>query len=94
MAELIDWVHHESVTKAEPATGYARQDHHLPHGSLEPHITNADRIRAMTDEELAEWMEELDAFSLSLCNVHLAEDVRRDNKETYLLWLKKEVEDG
>lgn len=58
MAELVDWLHHESITRAgtNTASSYIRQDHHLPHGGLEPHITNADRIRSMSDEELGEFL--------------------------------------
>lgn len=90
MAELVDWLHHESITKAE-TTGYARQDHHLPHGSLEPHITNADRIRMMTDEELAEWITHPKqplycCFEFGNCG--------DDCSECALKWLKKEVKDG
>lgn len=48
--------------------------------------TNADRIRAMTDEELAEflWDEWMDRI---ICE-------KMDTKESMLKWLKKEVDDG
>jgi hypothetical protein len=29
--------------------------------------TNADRIRAMSDEELAEWLEEVDCYNCDCC---------------------------
>lgn len=61
---------------------YIRQDHHLPHGSLEPHITNGDRIRQMTDEELANF----------LCYLQIAYDLQ--NPLMMLEWLRKEAEDG
>ena len=86
MAELVDWLHHESITRAS----YIRQDHHLQHGSLEPHITNADRIRAMSDEELAERMSCFECVGCPLCH----EDcVGKSCKDAILEWLKKEVDD-
>ena len=45
--------------------------------------TNADRIRAMTDEELAEWINKHD------CHTNL---YGYDPKEAILVWLKQEVE--
>ena len=81
MAELVDWLHHESITRAGTNSGTS----YIPRlktakcplcgketdiliyndGVLEgcrycgvrPQVkTNADRIRSMTDEELAEWL--------------------------------------
>lgn len=51
-----------------------------------PKQTNADRIRSMNDEELAEflWDEWMDRI---ICG-------KMDTKESMLKWLKKEVEDG
>lgn len=43
-------------------------------------ITNADRIRSMTDEELADFLDETDPVFW--------------NRQTWLDWLKKEVNDG
>jgi hypothetical protein len=45
-----------------------------------PKRTNADRIRAMTDEELAEWLAK--------------NDPECDPPEWWLDWLKQKVEDG
>ena len=100
MAELVDWLHHESVTRADTntASSYIRQDHHLPHGSLEPHITNADRIRAMSDEELAhailydfesETDERIPWCNFTNCNKMLMSDC----EECIVTWLKNEVDD-
>lgn len=49
-------------------------------------LSNADRIRAMTDEELAEflWDEWMDRI---ICD-------KMDTKQSMLKWLMKEVEDG
>ena len=47
-------------------------------------MTNADRIRAMTDEELAEWITKHD------CHTNLYGYAPKD---TILCWLKQEVED-
>ena len=46
----------------------------------EPKQTNADRIRAMTDEELAEWLAK--------------NDPECDPPEWWLGWLKQEAEEG
>lgn len=56
-------------------------------------MTNADKLRSMTDEELAEWMEQQDKDALAFCGVQLSEEVNQHNKETFLAWLKKEVDD-
>lgn len=46
-------------------------------------MTNADRIRSMTNEELAEWISKHD------CHTNL---YGYDPKEAILDWLKQEVE--
>ena len=55
--------------------------------------TNADRIRAMTDEELAEIIS-----SLGNCDTcylyHRGCDLNISCKKAVLIWLKKEVDDG
>ena len=86
MAELVDWLHHESITRAgtNTASSYVRQDHHLPHGSLEPHITNGDRIRMMTDEELAVFMQN-EWLDIAICN-------ELNSAEKWLAWLRKEAD--
>lgn len=96
MAELVDWLHYESITRAgtNTASSYIRQDHHLPHGSLEPHITNADRIRAMSDEELARFFTTSEAFDAFECPVPKACSYFDNCRECFLEWLKKEVDDG
>lgn len=53
-----------------------------------PTITNADRIRSMTDEELAEWLAEYAA--LLIANV-LDDDYLVQTKSGWLDWLKWEV---
>ena len=75
---------------------YIRQDHHLPHGSLEPHITNGDCIRQMSDEALAEWL-----VSIIECDDGCPCIKECGEKEemgfcypSMLEWLKEEVEDG
>ena len=48
---MIDWIHHDSVTTANPPLPF---EQYLK--SVKKPQTNADHIRAMTDEELAEWI--------------------------------------
>lgn len=55
-----------------------------PYIMQEP-LTNADRIRAMTDEELAEWIFKHDCHTLLY---------GYDPKDAVLNWLKQEVKDG
>ena len=45
-------------------------------------ITNADRIRAMSDEELAEWMAECNAYK------------ENADASQWLPWLKQPAEEG
>ena len=49
-------------------------------------LTNADRIRAMTDEELAKKMSGLESFALTCGGAW--------PPEKWLDWLKQEVEEG
>lgn len=62
-------------------------------------VTNADRIRTMTDEELAEWLE-LKVWDLPWCNDGTPVDdetkicSKWDCVKCALEWLKQEVEDG
>ena len=54
-------------------------------------MTNADRIRAMTDEELAEFL----CCPQSVCPVDDCEECYDDKcQKCVLKWLKKEAEDG
>ena len=63
--------------------------------SKQPKQTNADRIRNMTDEELAEWFDQNFA-----CRRHegcLAEKCCNDTitcRQAWLKWLKQEVSDA
>ena len=54
--------------------------------ALEKPQTNADRIRAMTDEELAEY---LDGVCHDLWQMFV-----KDPRKMWLDWLKQEVKDG
>ena len=56
-------------------------------------ITNADRIRQMTDEELAGlWWERVDCV---VCPVHRdCKMTGQDCKQLALSWLKQEVDNG
>lgn len=59
-----------------------------------PKQTNADRIRAMTDEELAEFLWNVDHNGLDeFCNKNPCPP-NESCTECMLEWLKKEVEDG
>lgn len=58
---------------------------------LEPIKTNADRIRSMTDEELAEEIVKCVLADLFRLNVI---GTRPNTKEEWLEWLKEEVKDG
>lgn len=70
---MIDWVHHDSVTTVNPSLPF---EAYLK--SVKKPKTNADRIRAMTDEELAEWLDN------NTCRFPIYKD--------WLDWLKKEEE--
>lgn len=93
MAELVDWLHRESITRAatNTASSYVRQDHHLPHGSLEAQITNADRIRSMSDEELAEWFKE--HLLCIHCPTNEECHFARDCEGHLLEWLRKDADE-
>ena len=54
-------------------------------------ITNADRIRAMSDEELAEWLTALEIKAYS--RIGYSGNEKRF-KAQYIEWLKSPVEDG
>lgn len=56
-------------------------------------ITNADRIRAMTDEELAEWFIRIQ-YDISdyYCGGHSCEPTLPTGKESWLGWLKQEAQ--
>lgn len=57
-------------------------------------MTNADKIRAMTDEELAEWF--CDNVSCGCACLAICKDCGRDDKsctQAWLDWLKQEAAD-
>lgn len=58
-----------------------------------PPKTNADRIRSMTDEELAEWLNDMQGYSFScgLIEARISEYQNRYN--AWIKWLKEEVKD-
>ena len=55
-------------------------------------MTNADRIRNMTDEELAEFFK--NHFSCAFCDVRTGTCGDDDCKEMMLQWLQAEVKEG
>ena len=54
-------------------------------------MTNADRIRSMTDEELAKWLNNMQGYSYNcgLLEARISEYPNRYN--AWLEWLKEEV---
>lgn len=55
--------------------------------------TNADRIRAMNDEELAEFIEQISADSMDTISFGTKDyEEIWEHKETALKWLQSEVE--
>lgn len=56
--------------------------------------TNADRIRAMTDEELAEVFTDVGVRTLRLHRIPVAEPVIEQAKEDWIFWLKQEADNG
>ena len=56
--------------------------------------TNADRIRAMNDEELAEFIEQISADSMDTISFGTKDyEEIWEHKETALKWLQSEVEE-
>lgn len=67
MAELVDWLHHESITRAGTNTANSTIGQPFGNGAdvcpvcgkpstIGKPLTNGDRIRSIGDEELAEWL--------------------------------------
>lgn len=55
--------------------------------------TNADRIRSMTDEELADWIYGIDEFwDDGECKKYINGVTLHDGKEDILEWLQSEAE--
>ena len=67
----------ENTVTIEQRKGVCR----MCNGSGEKTMTNADRIRAMSDEELAEWMAECNAYK------------ENADASQWLPWLKQPVEE-
>ena len=57
-------------------------------------ITNADRVRSMTDEELAKWLNHMqaDAYDHGLLEDRIIS--YPNNYSTWLDWLRQEVDNG
>lgn len=57
-------------------------------------ITNADRIRSMSDEELADWFYRIQ-YDVSdyYCGGHSCEPTLPARKESWLVWLKQEAKE-
>lgn len=106
MAELVDWMHHESVTRAGTNTANSTIGQPFGNGvdvcpvcgkpsTIGKPQTNADCIRAMTDEELAEFLDKWEAkdidYSLTFCNMCKGE-MYDCHKDCLMQWLKKEVD--
>lgn len=55
--------------------------------------TNADRIRSMTDEELAKWLNDMQgyAYNCGLIEARISEYPNRNH--AWLIWLKEEVKE-
>lgn len=66
----------------------ARGDYLPNHELIEKKKTNADRIRGMSDEELADMLSKL-KFTYNCNRLNTNED-----EKEMLEWLKKEVDDG
>ena len=56
--------------------------------------TNADRIRAMTDEELAEFINGVEAEAIRRAGLFITVGDIQRGKEGWLNWLREEVTDG
>ena len=93
MAELVDWLHHESVTYGngfaiKSETDFANCTGKITAVKIK---TNADRIRSMTDEELAKaWWKYMDCGECPVglgCNM-----TERDCEHWVLDWLKKDAD--
>ena len=66
---------------------------HMEKDMYKPKKTNADRIRAMSDEELAEWIWGVACPGFpATCFGSCPEGQEKSCSECWLEWLKKEVE--
>lgn len=73
------------------AKGWAEAEAYTLHCGDEKPTTNADRIRAMTDEELAEWLCDISSDSCEYC---VATDLCYNGHIGMIDWLKEEAKDG
>ena len=73
-----------------PAVGYCQQ--------ATPPQTNADRLRAMSDEELAEWMATVPMSYEDVCPNPIPKECNGGDRETciqcWLDWLRQEAADA
>ena len=79
--------------------GKAETEAYLLHCGDDTPTTNADRIRAMTDEELAEWLDNMvlncggnNVPCSAFCPTNI--EGSADCRTAWLDWLKQEVDDG
>ncbi|MDO4861736.1 MAG: hypothetical protein Q3984_03610 [Eubacteriales bacterium] len=62
------------------------------YGYEPPHETNADKIRQMSDEELAEWLADIADHGGGRCAPGCYDCTKKTCKEGWLDWLKEEVD--
>lgn len=75
--------------KVDPATCQAVT--YCPQAT--PPKTNADRIRAMTDEELAEWLYKMRERLTCIPDIQIEKCAKEtDCKKCYLEWVRKEAD--
>lgn len=55
-------------------------------------MTNADKLRSMSDEELAEWLDEVHDFGG--CPNRGAVNCQSECRQCWLDWLRQEARDG
>lgn len=95
MAE-IDWVHHDSVTYGNGFAVKTDVDFENCTGKITAVKikTNADRIRGMSDEKLADYLGGLVANDCYACPLKdPCNHGERDCNDVWTEWLKKEEED-
>lgn len=100
MSAKIDWLHHESITKANFCDTCCHQFSDICGGceTLEgvpvkysEKKTNADKIRNMTDEEMARFFD-LEAFLCPWCDMSCGDAEELPCSKCMLEWLKQEAE--